>query len=83
MLVYPHNIVFLGTFVNNSSLVASLDSQDGLMSEMPLAITYISFEPIVRKQLWEVKILCCRVASLYKFITLQHFPPMVPCMPFP
>lgn len=49
MLVYPHNAVFLCTFVNNCSLVAPLDSRDGQMPKMMLAIICIHFEPIVRK----------------------------------
>lgn len=49
MLVYPHNIVFLSTFVNNSSLVAPLDSRDGLMPKMTLAIIYTNFEPAIRE----------------------------------
>lgn len=31
MLVYSHSIVFLGTFINNSSLKTPLGSRDGLM----------------------------------------------------
>lgn len=49
MLVYPRNIMFLSTFVNNSSLVAPLDSRDGLMPKMALAIIYMNFEPVVRE----------------------------------
>lgn len=38
MHVYPHHIVFLGTFVNNSSLVAPPDSRDSLMPKMTLRL---------------------------------------------
>lgn len=53
MHAHPYNIVFLDTFVNNSSLVALLDSRDGLMPKMTLAIIYINFELIVKKTTME------------------------------
>jgi len=47
MLLYTHDIVFLGTFVNNSSLVTPLDSRDDRMSEVILAIIYVDFHRII------------------------------------